>query len=365
MHNLEDLEDERSGSPSFGKRTRVLTEKGNETHTLQVMKFEKKLKELKHTIEEETWIFQELQDYSDTIILYQCKRRTESALSKFSQFIDYMYRTNSQESLTQASTERFLRDTVITKTEILLEHIQEAIARTNQLYPPTPEISDLAISQWPIETEHRVKPKFESQSKMSDSKGHVMETFNLKSPRSTANSRHSKLSAFSSLSSSILLQQRAKTEAARAKLKFAKQEANLQRELFVLAAQKEAAVAEAELNAMLEDEEESTSEDLSEIHQERTMSYVNEQNPAVRTSELTPSQRTPALPQPNHLGSLEPQQGQVNQMEPLPGQFTLTEPTSGHVNISASSPSCQELQHLDLLTNLLRARMKTMGRPAS
>lgn len=45
---------------------------GNETHTLQVMKFEKKLKELKHTIEEETLIFQELQDYSDTIILHQC-----------------------------------------------------------------------------------------------------------------------------------------------------------------------------------------------------------------------------------------------------------------------------------------------------
>lgn len=119
MHNLEDFEDERSGSPSFGKRTRVLSEKGNETHTLQVMKFEKKLKELKHTIEEETLIFQELQDYSDTIILHQCKRRTESSLSKFSllskEFIDYLYRTNTQELLTQASTERFLRDTVVTK----------------------------------------------------------------------------------------------------------------------------------------------------------------------------------------------------------------------------------------------------------
>lgn len=118
MHNLEYFEDERSGSPSFGKRTRVLTEKGNETHTLQVMKFEKKLNELKHTIKEETLIFQELQDYSDTIILHQCKRRTESSLSKFSllskEFIDYLYRTNTQESLTQASTERFLRDTVVT-----------------------------------------------------------------------------------------------------------------------------------------------------------------------------------------------------------------------------------------------------------
>lgn len=135
------------------------------------------------------------------------------------------------------------------------------------------------------------------------------------------------------------MQQREKAEAARAKLKFAKQEANLQRELFVLAAQMEATVAEAELNATLEDEEESISEDLSEIHQERTMSYVNEQNPAVRTSELTPSQRSAALPQPNHLGSLEPQQGQVNQMEPLPGQCTctLTEPTSGQIDISASS----------------------------
>lgn len=60
-------------------------------------------------------------------------------------------------------------------------------------------------------------------------------------------------------------------------------------------------MAEAELNAMLEDEEESASVDLSEIHQERTMSYVNEQNPAVHTSELTPSQRSPALPQPNHI----------------------------------------------------------------
>lgn len=218
-----------------------------------------------------------------------------------------------------------------------MEHIQEAIARTNQLHPPTPEISDLAISQLPIETKHRVIPKIEPQSKMSDSKGHVIETFKVKSPRSTANSRHSKLSGFSSLSSSILMQQRAKAEAARAKLKFAKQEANLQRELFVLAAQKEAAVAEAVFNAMLEDEEESASEDLSEIHQERTMSYVNEQNPALRTSELTPSQRSPALPQPNHLGSLEPQQGQVNQMEPLQGQFTLTEPTSGQIDISASS----------------------------
>lgn len=136
------------------------------------------------------------------------------------------------------------------------------------------------------------------------------------------------------------MQQRAKAEAARAKLKFAKQEANLQRELFVLAAQKEASVVEAELNAMLEDVEDSASEGLSENHQERTMSYVKEQNLAVRTSELTPSQRSPAMPalsQPDHLGSLEPQQGQVNQMEPLPGQFTTTEPTLGQADISAPS----------------------------
>lgn len=55
-------------------------------------------------------------------------------------------------------------------------------------------------------------------------------------------------------------------------------------------AQKEAAVTKTELNAMQEDIEESADEDLSEIHQERTMSYVNEQNLAVRTSELTPRQ---------------------------------------------------------------------------
>lgn len=53
-------------------------------------------------------------------------------------------------------------------------------------------------------------------------------------------------------------------------------------------AQKEAAVTKTELSAMQEDIEESADEDLSEIHQERTMSYVNEQNLAVRTSELTP-----------------------------------------------------------------------------
>lgn len=55
------------------------------------------------------------------------------------------------------------------------------------------------------------------------------------------------------------------------------------------------------------------------------MSYVKEQNLAVRTSELTPSQSLPAmpaLPQPDHVGSLEPQQSQVNQVEPLPGKFT-------------------------------------------
>lgn len=135
-----------------------MTEKGHGTHTLQVIKFEKKLKELKHTIGEEILIFQELQDYSDTIILNQCKRRTESALLKFSQlskeFINYLYRTNTQESRTQASTERFLRDTVVTKIEILLEQIQEAIASTNQLHHQTHEISDLDISQLPIETKH-------------------------------------------------------------------------------------------------------------------------------------------------------------------------------------------------------------------
>lgn len=85
MHNLEDFEDEMSGSPSFGKRRCVLTKKVHETHTLQLMKFEKKLKDLKHTIKEETLVFQEPQDYSGTIILHQCKRRTESALSRFSQ----------------------------------------------------------------------------------------------------------------------------------------------------------------------------------------------------------------------------------------------------------------------------------------
>lgn len=40
-------------------------------------------------------------------------------------------------------------------------------------------------------------------------------------------------------------------------------------------AQKEAAVTKTELYAMQEDIEESADEDLSEIHQERTMSYVN------------------------------------------------------------------------------------------
>lgn len=55
-------------------------------------------------------------------------------------------------------------------------------------------------------------------------------------------------------------------------------------------AQKEAAVTKTELYAMQEDIEESADEDKSEIHQERTMSYVNEQNLAVRTSELTPRQ---------------------------------------------------------------------------
>lgn len=63
-------------------------------------------------------IFQELQKYSDTIILNQSQRRTESALSKFSQlskeFIDYLYRTNTQEAaLTQASTQCFFRYTVV------------------------------------------------------------------------------------------------------------------------------------------------------------------------------------------------------------------------------------------------------------
>lgn len=86
---------------------------------IQKKKIIRNLKELKHTIEEETLIFQEMQDYSDTIILHQCKRRIESSLSKFSllskEFIDYLYRTNTRESLTQASTERFLRDTVVTK----------------------------------------------------------------------------------------------------------------------------------------------------------------------------------------------------------------------------------------------------------
>lgn len=145
MQKLEDFEDERSGNPSFGKRTRVFIEKGNETHTLQVLK----LKEIKRT---ETYNRRGNIDISRTARLqrhnyyYQCKRRTESALSKFShlskEFIDYLYRTNTQESLTQASMERFLRHTVVTKTEILLEHIQEAIARTNQLHPPTPEISE-------------------------------------------------------------------------------------------------------------------------------------------------------------------------------------------------------------------------------
>lgn len=49
-------------------------------------------------------------------------------------------------------------------------------------------------------------------------------------------------------------------------------------------------MTKTELNAMQEDIEESADEDKSEIHQERTMSYVNEQNLAVRTSELTPRQ---------------------------------------------------------------------------
>lgn len=75
------------------------------------------------------------------------------------------------------------------------------------------------------------------------------------------------------------MQQRAKAEVAKAKHKFAKQEAYLQREHFVLAAQKETVVAEAEF--MQEDVEESAYEDFSEIYQERTMSFVNEQNLAV------------------------------------------------------------------------------------
>ncbi|XP_062601161.1 uncharacterized protein LOC134262819 [Saccostrea cucullata] len=251
MQNSEDVQNE-----GTGKRTRVLTERAQENHTAQVRKYERTLRELKHQIEEETliYMYQELQDYSDVIVLDQCLRRTESAVSKYSRisqdFIDFLKRANTEETLMQASTERFIRETVITKTEILLQHIQKSISKTKEIHPENPEF---AISQ--LEPKPSVNPKIEPQSMSTDPRSHLLKTSKVKAPSSAANSRRSKHSSsvFSSLSSSgLIMQQRAKAEAAKAKLKFVNLEANLQKELLVLTARKEAAVAEAELNAMLE-----------------------------------------------------------------------------------------------------------------
>ncbi|XP_062592959.1 uncharacterized protein LOC134254438 [Saccostrea cucullata] len=340
MQNSEDVQSE-----GTGKRTRVLTERAQENHTAQVRKYERTLRELKHQIEEETLIYQELQDYSDVIVLDQCLRRTESAISKYSRisqdFIDFLKRANTEETLMQASTERFIRETVITKTEIFLQHIQKSISKTKEMHP---ENSEFAISQ--LEPQPSVNPKIEPQSMLTDPRSHLLNTSKVKAPSSAANSRRSKHSSsvFSSLSSSgLIMQQRAKAEAAKAKLKFVNLEANLQNELVVLTAQKEAAVAEAELNAMLEETEGSSVEDLSEIQQERTKSFVREQNLALHSSEHIPSQIMPALPE--DIGSLEPQPGQVPTKGPLPGQFSFTSMLiPGHVDILPPPPE-QEHRH--------------------
>lgn len=73
---------------------------------------------------------------------------------------------------------------------------------------------------------------------------------------------------------------------------------------------------------------------LKSIHQERTMSYVNGQNLAVRTSELTPRQMLHAtLLYLITWTSARPS----NQMHPLPGHFTSNQRNSGQVDISAPS----------------------------
>ncbi|XP_048734152.2 uncharacterized protein LOC125650167 [Ostrea edulis] len=340
MMNLDDFQDDGPVNPITGKRTRILTEKGHENHTTQVRKFERTLKEAKHILEEETLIFQELQDYSDVIILNQCQRRTETALSRYSKisqdFIDYLNRTNTEETLMQASTERFIRETVITKTEILPQHIQETISKAKQVDSPTPLNSEIAISQ--LETKPPVNTLLAPQSMIMDTKSPSVKTSKVKSPGSAANSRRSRHSSniFSSLSSSgLIMQHKAKAEAAKAKLEFVNQEANLQKELLILTAQKEAAVAESELNAMLEEVKGSIIEDLSEIQQERTKSFVDEQNLALQSSERTPKINEYAIPPPDH----------VEPLEPLPGQLSFIRPIPGRVDISTLPPGQEERKY--------------------
>jgi DNA-binding helix-hairpin-helix protein with protein kinase domain len=94
------------------------------------------LNNLRHTLQEETVIFIEHEHCSDWTIISHCERRIKSELAKHNgrsqEFVDYLARVNTGDSLRELAAENTAREAVLTKTEVLLQRIHEILSQTER-----------------------------------------------------------------------------------------------------------------------------------------------------------------------------------------------------------------------------------------
>ena len=232
--------------PDGGRRIRTLTEKAQGSYETRFHHFVNRLSACKRAIEEEIIIARE--QSTDTDRLPKCLSDLEELSTKYAEisrdFTEWLSRLNTDESLRELSSQRIIED------------------------------ATLGMANGAIQ---------EFKTLIHDSRDNISSV--------SHSSRRSRSSYSSRTSSTIIMRQRAKAEAARARLHFLSEELELQRQeleiqnnLKVLNAKRESAIAEAELRAMLdnEDEQRASVRDSRANHtttsSDRVQQYVEEQN---------------------------------------------------------------------------------------
>ena len=234
------------------RRMRTLTEGGEQAYHETIDKYNIKFSTAKRKLDYELEKCKSVPNAREELTELQnsIKETCDTFEKVCGEFVDYLQRTNTAESLVELDGVREARTKTIAIVKISLTEIVDKI---KLLHDDKPIVAKRTPS-------HR----------------------SLRLDRKSVTKRSTRSSTDSS-SSSILLRQRAKAEAAKARLQFIEKKAELQKEMTLLDAKCDLAIAEAELKGIhdeidcFESAESDVASESSEIAAERTRQFVIDQ----------------------------------------------------------------------------------------
>jgi len=248
------------------RRLRTLTDGGQEIYEATVQRQTSKLIKFRRNIDSVIANF--VSTINDRALVFHCKEQLKEIYGEYiievNALLRYLSSVNTEYSLREKASQEVIHNQIYEKVVSVYKGMERVLEQTEAT--PTPALSEtLAKSKSITHTSNR-----SSNSSRISSKG------------------------------SILARQRAKLEAAKTRLEFASREAELDKQkakleadvlrqrvryesdLKFLKSQQEAAVAQAELNALCEelsDSETRSPRNVSRVNsKERTEKYVSEQN---------------------------------------------------------------------------------------